>query len=117
MIFNPNIKIRLEIHVDAYFCGAWEFDWSEKHESVLSRTDNLIKLYNFPVVWVWKMQSEIALSTTESEHVALSQSMQDLLPIIQVLKSLKTDFSIENTKSKTFSTVFEDDKSCIELAT
>ena len=41
-----------------------------------------------PVLWVSKLQTEIALSTTEAEYVALSQSMRDLLPMKSLLSEL-----------------------------
>ncbi len=35
-----------------------------------------------PMHWSSKMQTEIALSTTEAEYIALSQAMREVLPII-----------------------------------
>ena len=42
------------------------------------------------VMWVPKMQTQIALSTMEAKHIALSQSMRNLIPIREVLKEIMT---------------------------
>jgi hypothetical protein len=34
-----------------------------------------------PMLWASKMQMEIALSSTEAEYIALSQSMREVLPL------------------------------------
>ncbi len=36
--------------------------------------------------WSSKMQTEIALSTTEAEYIALSQAMREVLPIIWLME-------------------------------
>ena len=41
-------------------------------------------------MWVSKLQTQIALSTMEAKYIALSQSMQDLIPIREVLKEIMT---------------------------
>jgi hypothetical protein len=35
-----------------------------------------------------KMQTEIALSTTKAEYIALSQAMREVLPIIWLMEKL-----------------------------
>jgi hypothetical protein len=39
-----------------------------------------------PVLWASKMQTEIALSSTEAEYIALSQSMREVLPLMELMK-------------------------------
>ena len=41
-----------------------------------------------PILWVSKMQTQCALSTMESEYLALSQSMRDLIPLRETLKEI-----------------------------
>ncbi len=38
------------------------------------------------MIWASKMQTEIALSSTEAEYIALSQSMREVLPIMWLLE-------------------------------
>ena len=75
-------------------------------------------LSNCPVHWVSKLQSQIALSTVESEYLALSQAMRDLLPMIEYLEDLQEHIDIGYDKNvKLKSTVFEDNNGCITTAT
>ena len=89
-----------------------------------------------PLMWVSKLQTQIALSTMEAEYIALSQSMQDLIPIHEVLKEIMTAVFQREQKisyhshSKAFediaentiqhnippSTVFEDNEACLKFA-
>ncbi len=39
--------------------------------------------------WSSKMQTEIALSTTEAEYIALSQAMREVLPIIWLMEEAR----------------------------
>jgi hypothetical protein len=39
-----------------------------------------------PMHWASKMQTEIALSTTEAEYIALSQAMREVLPIMWLMQ-------------------------------
>ncbi len=41
-----------------------------------------------PVVWISKLQTEVALSMMEAEYIALSQAMQDLIPLLGFLDEL-----------------------------
>jgi len=62
------------------------------------------------------MQTEIALSTTEAEYIALSQSMRDLIPIRNILIELSHLLNLSIHVPLTHSTVFEDNNGALELA-
>ena len=55
----------------------------------------MIKLVNFPIVWVGKIQTEIVLSTTEAEYISLSLSMRDLIPLKQILLFVLSVFGMK----------------------
>ena len=59
--------------------------------------------------------TEITLFTTESEYVALSQSMRDVIPLLDLLKELSDVIPSEDTTPKIHCTIFEDNKGCIDL--
>lgn len=61
---------------------------SALHESVLSRTGYIITYCGCSIHWVSKLQSEITLSTTESEHIALSIATHELLPLWHLLQEI-----------------------------
>lgn len=71
-----------------------------------------------PITWVSKMQSEIALSTTEAEYISMSQSIRDLIPMTRIIQEIKDakHFNIGGKETTCYSTVFEDNKSALELA-
>ena len=70
-----------------------------------------------PIHWVSKLQTEIALSTTESEYIALSQSFRDLIPMRRMLSALLVGTNIESSSSVIInSTVWEDNNCAISTA-
>ena len=95
--------------------GAWNTAWSEEPSSVMSRTGYVIKYTNCPIIWCSKLQTEIALSTTESEYIALSRSLRDAIPLMELLKELQMIIPSEVTRPIVHCSVFEDNKGCIDL--
>ena len=62
----------LEVFADADFASEFDKLRAEDPASVCSRTGFAIKHAGCPIIWKSKLQSEIDLSTTESEHISLS---------------------------------------------
>jgi hypothetical protein len=72
---NPN-KL-FEVHVDSNFAGDWFKDEvMDDPSAAKSRTGCIINCGGCPVLWALKLQTKVALSTTESQHVGLSESLQ-----------------------------------------
>ena len=67
----PKIDKGLECFVDADFAGGWSTNESDDTASVYSCTVHIIKYRNCPILWASKLQSEIYLSITEAEYIAL----------------------------------------------
>jgi hypothetical protein len=59
----------------------------------------------------------VALSTTEAKYIALAQAMRELIPMKALLAELTTLTCLIFDGTTTYSTVFEDNKGCVELAT
>lgn len=116
IILKPDRKKGLECYVDADFAGGFDKNNSEDIASVFSRTGFIIKYMDCPIYWVSRLQTEICLSTTEAEYVALSQAMREVLPMISMLKELNLALNIEAQKPIIKCTVFEDNNGAIELA-
>jgi hypothetical protein len=95
----------------------WNEDTSDEPYSVKSCTGYVILFANCPVIWTSKLQTEITLSTMEAEYIALSQAMRDLIPMRTLLSELGTLTNLTFGDTITYSTVFEDKKGCVELAT
>jgi hypothetical protein len=117
LIMKPNQE-GMECWVDAAHASEWNNKTaSSDSSSARSRMGHLITYAGCPMHWASKMQTEIALSTTEAEYIALSQSMREVLPIIWLLEEAKQHgIPILNTKPKVHCKVFEDNEGAIEIA-
>ena len=80
-----------------------------------------------PLLWVSKLQTQIALSTMESEYIALSHSMRELIGVRQVLKEIYEHVLSDDISMPTYTTkhkygslpqskVFEDNEACLKFA-
>jgi len=84
---------------------------------VKSRSGYVMMLHGCPVHWVSKLQDLVTCSTTESEFVALSQAMKDLLPMREFLKELQKNMPCIGESSTVIkSTVFEDNNGALHMA-
>ena len=116
LLFKPDPSVGIECYVDADFSGSWSKEELENPSSVLSRTGYVISYGKCPLVWTSKLQTEIALSTTEAEYIALSQSLREIIPLMGLLREIKAHFELNCSLPEIKCTVFEDNNSCIALA-
>ena len=118
LILKPDKSKGLECYVDADFAGSWSSHSSHDPLSVHSRTGFCIFYAGCPILWKSKIQSIIALSTTEAEYVALSSALREVIPIIKLLEDLSArGFPVHKTTPKFMCKTFEDNQSCIRIAT
>jgi hypothetical protein len=123
---QPTKDFTLDMYVNADFAGMQHHKFSALRENALSRTGYIIAYCNCPIHWASKLQSEIALSTTESEYIALSMATRELLPLHCLLLELNQYSYIHvplpdmfNTTKNTHlatSQIYEDNQACIVLA-
>ena len=110
-------QLKLDMYVDADYCGLHNIEPSESRESARSRGAYIIKLCEWPIVWKTSLIPSICLSTTEAEYVALSDALKTLLPLKELVLEM-----IKMTKSKPLNNaviraeVFEDNQSAFHLA-
>ncbi len=116
IIFTPDPKRGLECFVDADFAGGWNILEPGNPDNVLSRTGFVIYYAGCPILWKSKLQTEIALSTTESEYIALSQALRDVIPMMALLLELNKLVTLHIPKPEIHCKVFEDNNSCIAVA-
>jgi len=116
MIISPDRSKGLECYVDASFCEGWSSDAIVDPTNCYSRTGYVIRLFGCPIIWVSKLQTEITLSTTESEYVALSQAMRDIIPLLEVLNHIQKSIDVDIDQPVVRCTVFEDNQGALELA-
>ena len=70
IILKPDKTQGLTCYVDADYAGEWTVDRALDPRACLSRTGYVIFYANCPIIWSSKLQTTIALSTTEAEYVA-----------------------------------------------
>ena len=84
---------------------------------VKSRTGYIMTLGGCPFHWVSKLQTEISLSTLESEYIDLSQDMRYLPTLRQFLQKVGTQLNMGFLSPTIIhSTLFEDNNCDLRLA-
>eukprot|EP00957_Ditylum_brightwellii_P060920 4624134-Ditylum_brightwellii.AAC.1 len=76
VVYNPERGI--ECHVNADFAGSWSKTDTDNPENLMSRPGCIVFYAGCPVLWSSKLQTEIALSTAETEYIALSTAMREV---------------------------------------
>ena len=119
IILEPDLSKGFECYVDADFAGGFKDSDPTDPQSCLSRTGYVIMCANCPILWSSKMQTTIALSTTEAECVALSTALRDVIFLMELVKEFeKYGAPIPKSDSPTVHCrVFEDNVGALELAT
>jgi hypothetical protein len=106
------------VFADADRSGNWKFGESSDDEATAkSRSGYIVKHAGCPVVWHSKLQTEIALSSTEAEYVCLSEALRDTIPMMQFLKEIQDrGFKVPNSTPVVHCRLFEDNSGALELA-
>lgn len=118
LVFRPDSNRGLECFVDADWAGSWTDDSSHDPLSAHSRTGFVIMYAGCPIVWKSTMQSLVSLSSTEAEYIALSSALREVIGIINLLNELKIrSFAFNQAIPVVKCRTFEDNMSCIEIAT
>ena len=102
IILDPKENKSFEVFAGADFAGNWNKAEAEDAVNMLSRTGYVIQFMGCPILWVSKLQTEIALSTTEAEYIALSQAMRDVIPLMTIIEELSEVLKIANFAKETF---------------
>jgi hypothetical protein len=80
-----------EVHVDCDFAGNWfKDDAMDDPSTAKSRTGHIISYGGCPVLWASKLQTEVVLSTTESEYAGLSESLRIAIVMMNLLFEMKS---------------------------
>jgi len=102
--------------VDADFAGGWDKADADSAENVMSRTGYNMMYGECPINWKSTLQSEICLSTAESEYVALSQALREVLPTMAFLEEIAKIVDINVKTPQIRCKVYEDNNACISMA-
>ena len=72
---------------------------------------------NCPTQWLSKLQTKIAVSTMEAEHIALITAMYDLIPLQTLMDKVEELLRTKSLPSCTNSEILEDNNGALILAT
>ena len=87
-------------------------------DTARSRSAFVIMYAGCPILWGSKLQTLIALSSTESEYFCLSTATREVIPIMELAKEMKQyGFDIGTTAPTVHCKVFEDNSGALEIAT
>jgi hypothetical protein len=117
IILSPRVQ-SLECYADASFGGDWNRATAAHDVSTAkSRTGYIITYCGCPVIWASKLQTEIALSTTEAEYIALSTALREVIPLMnQIKEARKYGFDFPFAPARVHCKAFEDNSGALEMA-
>jgi len=116
--FIPDPTKGFECYCDSDFSGHWNTEFAPVDPSTAkSRSGWIIFYAGCPVSWASKLQSQVALSTTEAEYIAMSQALRDVIPVMNLLQEMrKQEFQVICNEPYVYCKVFEDNSGALELA-
>jgi hypothetical protein len=116
--FKPDPKKGFECYCDANFSGNWNKAFAAVDPSTAKSQSGWIIFYaGCPLSWASKLLSQVALSTTEAKYIAMSQSLCDVIQVMNLLEEMREkDFQVICTEPHMYCKVFEDNSGALELA-
>jgi len=110
--------MHFECYCDSDFSGLWNKEIAPVDPSTAKLRSGWIIFYaGCPVSWASKLQSQVALSTTEAEYIAMSQALRDVIPVMNLLQEMRErEFQVICNEPYVDCKVFEDFSGALELA-
>ena len=91
LLHTQNYELVFDGSSQEGFLAHCDSDWASDADDRKSHTGMIVKLANGPICWTSHKQKTVALSSTEAEYMALSDSCRQLMWI----KSLFSEIGIE----------------------
>ncbi|KAL7554713.1 hypothetical protein ACHAWF_018679, partial [Thalassiosira exigua] len=116
--FKPDSVNGFEANANANFDGNLNpVEAPTDPSTVKSHTDWVIFYAGCPIIWASRLETQVALSTTEAEYIALSMSLRDVIPSMELVVEVRSKgFPVLCTEPYVYCKVFEDNSSALELA-
>jgi len=117
IILNPQ-KHSFDCWVDADFVGNWDRVNADVDPSTARSRSGFVIMYGgCPLVWASKLQREIALSTTEAEYNALSESLRHVIHLMALTKETRRiGWTVTDKPPAIHCKVMEDNSGALEVA-
>ncbi|KAL7475343.1 hypothetical protein ACHAW6_001264, partial [Cyclotella cf. meneghiniana] len=87
-----------QCYYDADFAGNWNKEFAATNPSTAKSRSKWIVFYAAcPIIWASKLQSQVALFTTDAEYIASSMALCDVIPLMELVKEMRDrKFNIVN---------------------
>ena len=96
LFWSPDSTTSFECWVDADFAGNWYPPHAANDPMpAKSRSGWIITYVGCPITWASKIQTLTALSTTETEYIALSTALREVILLMELAKEVKKAQGIE----------------------
>ena len=118
LIIHLNTRKYFKFWVNADFSGNWR-QQDAHNDPMTSKSCSgwIVRFAGALITWASKIQTIMALSTTEAEYIALSTSLREVIPLMGMLKeAAEQGVQIDNLPPKIHCTVVEDNSGTLELA-
>ena len=114
LLFQLNTSLELYLYIVAEFSELWNYEDNQDPVCVKSRTGYILTLGGCTITWSSELQTEISLSTTKAEYIALSQATGELVPMHRLLLVILMVMKLGGDKSIVIkSAVFEDNNGAL----
>jgi len=125
LILQPKPDHSLNAYADADVSSQWHQAFSHLCNNSLYWTGYVLIYCGCPICWTSKLQTEIALSTTEAKYQGLSACMHDLLLLFTLIQKLASNTFIDHMylhgtqlfSSTLTSHIYGNNQSCLTLVT
>ena len=108
---------RCDCWLDADFAGNWGPTDSNHPGTARSQSGYIISYAGCPIIWKFKMQTQVALATTESEYISLSLALWEVIYLQQMIQEMRRHgLEFEETQPKIHCKTLEDNSGFLEMA-
>ena len=101
---------------DSDLANGWNNLDADNIDNLLSLIGSIVCMFEIPITWCSRLQTRIALCSTEADHSALSMCIRDIAPIVNLEKELSSNFNLGSPRPMIKCKIFEDNESCIKIA-
>jgi hypothetical protein len=119
LIFKPDKNESFEVYCDSDWSGNWDREEAVHDvDTARSRSGYVISYAGCPIVWASKLQTLIALSSTEAEYISCSTALRETIPLMRLTREFRDKgYNIRTTIPTVHCRLFEDNTGALEIAT
>ena len=87
IIFRIRKRQNMKLWCDTVFCSNWRAEMAHVDKTTAKlRTGYFVMYAGCPVTWASKIQTEVALSTTEAELIVMSEGLRTAITLMNLIE-------------------------------